>query len=115
MIPEDEMLLRDFFERCSNCEEIASASLPSIDLILWRSRLDQKRQLARRAVSAIRVMRIAAAAAFLVLLALVPSDWITNLFAASELPFAASVALACVTALVLALWSYSHKRPLFSR
>jgi hypothetical protein len=89
---EDMALIRHYFEELSNCDGLTESPLPSADLIWWRSRLAERRRLARRAVVAIETVRIGAVVVSAVFVILATVLWASRLFGNLPLPLPLTIA-----------------------
>jgi hypothetical protein len=106
---EDGTTVRRYLEGLAICDELNAFPLPSPELIWWRSRLSEKRRMARQSVIAIETVRMVAlvvAAAFVVLSMVL---WAPRLFGDLPLPLPLTITslivFGCSTGGVLLAWA----------
>jgi hypothetical protein len=92
--PEDVAALRRYLLDLAICDELNTSPLPSPELIWWRSRLAEKRRLARRSVVAIETVRIAGIVASVIFVIIAMVLWAPKLF--RDLPLPLPLTLACL-------------------
>lgn len=109
--PHDEevTIVRQYFEELAIRDELNDSPPPSAELIWWRSRLREKRRLARRSVLAIDTVRTLAVVLSAVFVVLANVLWAPRLFGDLPLPLpltlAALILFGCSTGGVLVAWS----------
>ncbi len=106
---EDVAVVRQYLQKLAVCDELNAFPLPSPELIWWRSRLAEKRRLARRSVVAIEAVRVAAVIVSAVFVVLTMLLWAPRLFGGLPLPLPLTVAslilFGCSTGGVLLAWA----------
>jgi hypothetical protein len=106
---DDIPAIRRYFEELASCGELNASPLPAPELIWWRSRLAEKRRLARQSVVAIDTVRAVAVVISSVFAIIVTLLWAPRLFGDLPLPLPLTVAslilFGCSTGGVLLAWS----------
>jgi hypothetical protein len=88
----DEAVVHKYLEELAICDELNACSLPSGELIWWRSVLARKRELARRSMLAIETVRIVSVVISVTFVVLATFVWAPRLFGNFPLPLPLTIA-----------------------